>query len=292
MVRNVMTLPTIAIAISLLSHSCGSSLFKAADQSDTATEASIALEKQQPTKAIRLIMDILGQSYRRVYDEVDADTTAGSTKLATAMETLIAAGQIKNVPNLISILASAKAQLHGIDPFDIALRIAESATTQSDSAASDAADASSTAASAGNQVTRLFPILPEASEENIHGVDVAMAVLQSLGELKTTADEYKEALFLTASIALVTKTLDSDGDGEISALESITLSDTAANALLNQITSAAAAAASSGENGQDLDSATSTAQIQALKAQIDAEEGATQEEKLRNFIAKSGQSGA
>jgi hypothetical protein len=285
----------IYFALAAQTFGCGKSIFQTTDKVDPATDAAIALEKRQPERAITLILSDLGQEYRAIYDDLDdaTDTSGGAALLGAKMAELISAGKIEGVPNLVSILASAKAQLHGIDPFDLALKVAESATSESSSADAEAdfsqADPSAPAAASGNQVTVLFPVLPAATDENLHGLDVAMAVLQSVGDEKTAADDYKEALFLTASIALVSKTLDSDGDGEISALEAITLSDAAAATLLNQIMSAAAAAAASSGSGDDAETAKSTEQIQALQSKIDAEEGDTQEEKLRNFMAKSGQ---
>jgi hypothetical protein len=270
--------------------SCGTSIFKSLDKSDAATDAAIALEKKQPESAIKIILDALGDEYHAVYDDVDAatETSTGTIALAAKMTELIDAGAISNVPNLVSILASAKAQLHGIDPFNIALQIADSATSTTDSSSSTESSDTAAAGGTANAVTSLFPVLPEASLENLHGLDVAMAILQSIGTLKTVPDQYKEALFLTASVALVTKSLDTDGDGKISALESITLSDAAATILLNQIISAGAAAAAGGETSAETTPSASTAQIQALQSKIDAQEGATQEEKLRNFMAQSG----
>jgi len=277
-------------SLTLFVSGCGDNLFSSLEKTDTATDATIQLESGDPAKAITLILDKLGDAYSKVYEATNADSDLfqAQSDLNAAMLVLVDEGDIEDVPNLVSILASARAQKHGIDPFEIALKFAEAATTASeDTANADAGSSSTASAGPGNDVTRLFPILPEASAENLEGLDVAMTVLRSTGTYKTTSDDYKEALLLTASIALVTKTLDSDGDGEISALESVSLSDAAAKALLNQITAAVLAAAASSDLSADSETAKSTEQIQALQSQIDAEEGATQEEKLRNFIAKS-----
>jgi hypothetical protein len=261
--------------ISLNLLGCGQNIFKKLDKGDAATDATLALEEGKPDVAISLLLSTLGDAYTTLYDALDSNSNLvqAQVDLNAEMEVLIAAGKIKGVPNLVSILASSKAQKHGIDPFSIALKFADSASS-----------GDSSSSGSGNSFTVLFPVLPDATAENLEGLDIAMTILGSVGSKKTVADQYKEALLLTASIALVTKTLDADGDGEVSALEAVTLSDAAAKTLLNQITAAVLAAAAN----TDSDSSASSEQIQALQSKIDAEDGATQEEKLRNFMAKSG----
>ncbi|MEZ4741847.1 MAG: hypothetical protein R3B45_05280 [Bdellovibrionota bacterium] len=271
--------------VSLLLLSCGTNFFESVDKSDAAADATIQLEKGNASKAEDILLNALGSDYTKLYESASSTSDLDSLKddLTTEMRQLIDSGDLKEAPNLISILASARAQRHGIDPFEIALKFADSSTSSSQS--SDSAD--STTSSSPNELTMLFPVLPEASGDNITGLDIALMLLGSLAEEKQVADQYKEALFLTASIALITKSLDTDGDGTITALESITLSDAAAQVLLNQIASAASAAADSGDLTSDGESSLSAQQIQALQSQIDAQDGGTQEEKLRNFIAQN-----
>lgn len=265
----------IILLVSFLISSCGTSFFSSLDKSDAATDATIELENDNPDKAIDIILNELGSGYEAIYDGINDDSAllTVQTELATKLTEIIAAGDVSRPALLVSILASAKAQKHGIDPFTLGLKFADSASSSSSS-------------SSTNNLTLLFPVLPEPTATNLRGLDVAMTVLQSLASLKSSVDQYKEALFLTASMALVTKSLDTDGDGQISALEAISLSDAAAQSILSQISSAVlASAASEGADAENV--AASAEQIQALQSAISGEDGSTDEEKLRNYMSKA-----
>lgn len=275
--KNIKT-KVILIASLNLMIACGKNPFKSYDEGNVATDATIEIENGNSKTAINLILEDLGSEFQTAYENATALTTKSEDiiNISAAINNLIDAGR-SDVPNLVSILASAKAQLHGVDPFKLALKFADQSSSNESNSNNNSQQQDT------NELTLLFPVLPEATAENIQGLDKALTLLSSLGSYKTASEEYKEALLLTASIALSTKALDSDGDGEISALEAVTLSDAVASVLIEQIAAAVISAAAG--DGQDVSA--SAEQIQKIQSQIDAQEGSTDEEKLRNFIAKS-----
>ncbi len=263
---------------------CGTNAFENLEETPPQISATLALEDEKPEKSIEILLDALGSDYKNYYNSIsdNDDITTVQTTFSSLLAELIDASKVERPANLVSILASAKAQLHGIDPLSIALELANIGATAGESEAADATDSSST-----NPITVLFPVLPDASSANIRGLEIALALLRSIGSEYTDQDQFKEALFLSANVSLIAKTLDSDGDGEISALEAINLSDEAAGAILNQLASAATAAAATSSDS-DSNTQKSTEQIATIQAAIDAQEGATDEEKVRNYIAQSG----
>jgi hypothetical protein len=104
---------------------------------------------------------------------------------------------------------------------------------------------------------------------------------------QTNADVFKSTLFNTAFTAMQAKAFDEDGDGTFTVDELSNLDDDTASAIIDSLTSAEEAAKYFQGDGQtDTDAA---AQVAEIKSQIDDQPGDNTAEKLRNFLASSGQ---
>ena len=243
---------------------CGGNVFKSVEKEDPDQDAIKAMEDQDPDKAIRILTDALGSDIEQIINDSSASTLSQNLRAAI--------GDDEDKARRLSLLSAAYAQKYGLDPLSVALKMAES---------SGGGD--------GNGITALFPVLPEATAENIAGIDKALGILQAIpAERFTKADFYKQSILFSASMALRSKALDADGDGTISASEIISMTANDATTILSQLSGAAEAM-----GGADLNSESIAAvadQIDSLEAAIASQEGATQEEKLKNYLASTGQS--
>lgn len=172
-----------------------------------------------------------------------------------------------------SILALAYAQHAGIDPLTLAQKMGGSSSSQS------------TAAASGNGLTSLFSIMPEATDANISDVDTAVTLLLSIPSPRITADTLKLAMFQIASMTLRSKQLDTDGDGVLSTEELLQMSVSSATAILSQLASAAGAYSGAGTSTTTDQAA--AAQITKIQTAIQAESGASDQEKLKSYLAKT-----
>lgn len=264
--------------MALVFAACGDNAFKGIDEEDSAEDAVKKLEQLDPEEAEKIALDALGPTYKNIYQSItnESDLLAIQQSLAGELEQIIALGKVKNPINLVSVLSSAKAQIHGIDPFSVALALA----TDDDEEENQSTETK-------NEVTRIFPVLPEPTIENIRGLNVAMAVLNSIGASRfSKADHYKSAIFLTSSVSLASKALDKDEDGAISALEASDLTDELAISILTQIASATLAISQSSSNEDGEKSKKNAQAIANLNAKIESQAGDTTSEKLRNFLSQ------
>jgi hypothetical protein len=263
--------------------SCGPNLFKDIDpHKQPPLEAARQMELKDPEAAIKTLLNYLGTDFATAFDLTD------NLELTTQFQNAIARSTKSDVNKSVSLLSQAVAQLYGLDPLTVALKLAQSKTstsTEEDETTDTTSGSTSDASSGGaNSITAIFPALPDPSEGNIAGFDKSAAILNSLNvNVLTAADLFKKALLLTATVSLRTKKLDTDGDGKISLLETTSLSASDATAILIGIASAAASV--SGSSTGSGNGATAAANINALLSKIDAQEGATDEEKLRNYLA-------
>lgn len=260
---------------------CGVNQFAQFEKKNVALQATKYLEREQPDKAIELITNSLGSAYASIFASAASITNVSTleTSLTTELNNLVAQGR-SDAPNLVSILASAQAQLYGADPFSIALTLATGGGESESSSSSTSSDSSSSAGGI-DTLTTLFPVLPESTTGNIHGLEIAIALLNSLGSHQTSADLYKKAIFLTANIALITKGL-TDSSGKISRLAVINMSTTTAANLLLLIASATLTAGAAQQNNGNAGS--STKAISNIQTKIDEQEGDDQNTKLRNYL--------
>ena len=172
----------------------------------------------------------------------------------------------------VSILALAYAERAGINAVKLATNMA-----------SDSGNGNSST----NEVTALFAVLPDASNENISDVDQAVSLMISIpAASRTNADVLKIAMFQTASLTLRTKKYDLNGDGVVSPDELLAMSSGDAVTILNQLASAATAFAS-GSSTSSTEQAAAT-QITAIQAAINSCSGQDQEAKLKNYLSNTG----
>lgn len=240
----------LALALALALSACGNNVFEKSETDDPAEDATIALENLDETAAIKILEDAL-----------EKDPGNGQ---------------------YLSILALAYAQRAGIEPLAFAERVASGETD----------GASSSATPGTGDYTALFSVMPAATAKNLTDLDRACAILSTEipADKAQPGDNFKLALYQTASFILHTKALDTNGDGQLSLDEILDLSSASATGLLSQI--AAASAAFGGGAATDETQAKGAAAIAKFQAKIDAAAGDTQEEKLKNYLAGSGAASA
>lgn len=176
---------------------------------------------------------------------------------------------------LTSLLSAAYAQKHGIDTISLALKMG---TSSSESSGSQT-----------NELTALFSVLPDASDENFTGLQTAIDLLLSIPEdSRTKADNFKLTMLLTSVTALRTKAFDKDGDGQVSPVEMLTLSEEDALAILSNLDTAAAVLA--GVDTSSAGTAAAATSITALQEKIASQPGDSNAERLQAYLG--GGSGA
>jgi hypothetical protein len=234
--------------LTFFASSCGTNVFKSLEKQDPAEEATIAMEQGKPEKAIVILNRALAESPQNY--------------------------------QLLSLLSSATAQKYGIDTIDIALKMADNEKT-SEQEAAPASEATSS-----NGITGLFSALPEATDDHINGISEAISIMESIPkESRTAADNFKLTMMHTALLGLNTKKFDKDGDGQISPVEKLQISVDDAVSILNNLMSAEEIIASGVTADSANESGASVAQISTIRAAIEAAPGATDQEKLTNYLS-------
>lgn len=256
----------------VLNSACGSNAFEEIDNAPAAERAVAAIEKNLSSKAISIILKELGGDFSAVFKAVDV--SSAMTSVESSMRSALAvkiASEPKATYNLISILATAVAKKNGIETLTIALKLAEDDTD------------------GANAISALYPITPDASTANIRQVELANSLMNIIDEsYLTTEDRFKMALLLSVNTSMVTKSLDTDGDGSISAGEALELGVETATALITLISQADSVLANidqASSSGDDSNSQASASNISAIQSSIDAQPGATSTDRLRNFLA-------
>ena len=234
--------------------SCGSNVFKSQERKDPAEDATIALEKHDEDTAIGTLEDAL------------ADDPAN--------------------PQYLSILALAYAQRAGIEPLQFAARM-----SANNSGSGSGSGSSTTGIPAAGDYTALFSVMPTASAKHLADLDYAVTILATKLpiDLYQPGDDFKLALYQTASVILHTKALDTNGDGQLSLDEILSLSADAATSILIQI--AGAESALGGGNSDDQSKQAAAEAIASFQTQIASQPGATDDEKLKNYLSQSGAAG-
>ncbi|MFW7377592.1 MAG: tetratricopeptide repeat protein [Oligoflexus sp.] len=235
MIKVFFTLLTLTISLAVFS--CGSNVFEGIDPAEPAEEATVALEEQKPDKAIQILENAL---------RADPEN-----------------------PTLLSLLASAKAQLAGVDTIDLALSMISS---------------ESSAESEANDIEKLFAVMPAATLENIQLLSESVEIMNTIPAVdQLNSDRFKLSMFFTSLMTLRTKFYDADGDGQLGPEELLELDDEAAVAILEDLFAAETSLANNqndGENGGVAD------KVSAIRSKIDTEEGASDAERLRNFLSR------
>ncbi len=170
----------------------------------------------------------------------------------------------------VSLLASAKAQKAGVDTTSIAIRLAERSASGGESSSG---------------LLALFTALPEANLATLKLMSEAVDLMSSIptGSL-LNADTFKSSLFNVSYSALQIRFYDADGNGTLSVDELLQMDDKAATGILSSLANAILATA--GASGET--SAASAEAIASIRAEIDSQPGATDAEKLRNYLNSKG----
>ena len=227
---------------------CGTSIFVHAEKKNSAEDATINLEKNQPDAAIGTLNKALAK---------DPENT-----------------------KLIALLSSATAQKYGIDVVTIALQMAKNSSTPATTSSS-----SSGASSGTNGITALFSVLPASTDENINGIQGAISIMETIpAALRTAADNFMLTLMHTAVLGLVAKQFDKDGDGLISPVEMLSITPDAAVAILaNLLAAQEVLAMGTGATGGS--SSAAMAAVGHIQTAIDNAPGSSDQEKLVNYLS-------
>jgi hypothetical protein len=181
-------------------------------------------------------------------------------------------------PPYLSLLSAAYAQRAGIEPLSVAQAMA---AKNSSSSLAFALQSSTTS------LIELFDVMPEATTDSVADIQKAVTILTS--DLPRSdwlsGDSFKFAIYQTASMVMSLKILDTNHDGKLSTLELLGLSSSGSGgSLISQLSTAASVL------GEDSGSSAATQVASILESQrsaIDAMEGATDDEKLKNYLAKA-----
>jgi hypothetical protein len=194
MFTDVLSTIFLSISISFL-VGCGDNLLESLEDTDRVTDASIALDEGDPSKAIELCYEELGSAYKATVTSFTSGSVTDSAVTIAALEgqldTLTAAGNIENPRNVASILASAYAQRAGVDMVDVALNLASS-DTQTDNTVLVLGDA----------------INSNPSQDVLDDMELAIIILRGIGTQNYRgAESYKDSIFQMAHLALFTSSL-------------------------------------------------------------------------------------
>ncbi len=216
---------------------CGRNVYNQFEEGSPADEAVKALEEDNPDAAIAILEDSIATDPANY--------------------------------QLISLLASAKAQKAGVDTVALILNL----VSDNDSESGNSSD---------NGIVGLFGVMPEFTDSVVDLLGESVRLIESIPASQVLpADRFKLSLFYTALMTVRTKQIDGDGDGNLSAEEIAAMDDETAIAILNDILTA-----ESSITGYSANDGTEVAagQISGISSAIESQEGETQADKLRNYL--------
>lgn len=168
-------------------------------------------------------------------------------------------------PVVLSLLGSAHALSASVDPVVYAIAMG------------------STAEEGENNITKTFDALPDPTDENIASLETAYGyVAQIPEEDRINEDVFKLSMFYSAHLSLVTKKLNSDGVGGLSAEELANLSEEDALKILESLDAAADVLNGFTFDGAEQEKA--AGKISDIQSDIDSSDGASQSEKLAAYL--------
>ena len=171
-------------------------------------------------------------------------------------------------PQYISILSMAYAQRAGVEPLTFALNLTQQGSSGDENS---------------SQYEIMFALLPDPTADNLSDINQAVTLLLSIdAENRQPGDPFKLAMFQTAAFVMQTKRFDANLDGSLTAAEVAELTAEDAAVLLNQLDQVAALLA---DNEDDEMSAAAGEKIAAFQAELDAQPGETDQEKLQSYLA-------
>ncbi len=265
-----------SLVVLLLILSCGQSQFAIFEKTRPEELAAKDLEQNASMDAITTMLDALGTNFENIFVGVNlgSDLNQVQEQLSAETRRLSLTQDPKKIANYVSILASAQAQLYQVDPLTLILKLV--------------AESGSSVKSSSNPLVMLFPVLPSPTALNLQGVALAITLMHSYDErLLTVADQFKLAVFLTAYLALILKTLDPSGDGVFTPAELANLSPATAQIFLDTLHEAVetflatnVVTNASSRSGQTIQ------KITTLENSILSQSGTSSTDKLKNFLSK------
>lgn len=273
------------ICIILCLSACGRNIASSYISTNPSEEAAKALEDKDPKKAVSIILDELGKDFKALYLAIPTElakdndalptnqvnTEAHLTAMSAEVSSLKSAKKVKDIDQLVSILSSAYATIYKIDSFDLALALANTSPNNN-----------------ASPITLLFPVLPEATNANINGVKGANLILDSIGSSNfTTADYFKKSLFLTASVSLTFKQLDTNGNQEIDPEELLNIDGDFSDKILSLLLQAGSSVSNSGTEESDEKASVISEKISAIHAEILSSDGGDDSAKIQSYISSN-----
>ncbi|NDE13787.1 hypothetical protein EBZ80_02545 [bacterium] len=169
----------------------------------------------------------------------------------------------------ISILALAYAQRAGVAPIDFLDNMGSAQNSNT---------------GLTNDITALFSVTPPATTSAIADVDYAISLLTSLsGDDLNDAEKLKLSLFQMASTVLKLKILDTDGNGQLSVLELLALSDSMADSIITGLQNAASALGGGG-SGASTGGDVAAQLVSSMVSGITSQSGASSRDKLAGYV--------
>ncbi len=268
------------VFLSVFLLNCGRSQFSSYLKSHPDEEASKALEQNDSVSAITTMLNALGSDFKQIFVAVTptSDMAQVQQELQAELTSLMLTKDPYTIANYVSILASAQAQLYQIDPLSIILKFIKDGSGSS----------SSTTSSSSGELLKLFPVLPDATAANLQGASLAITLMNSYdASLLTAADKFKLAIFLTAYLALILKSLDVNNNGVIDAVEILNMSQTTAASFLGVLHQAATTFLESNSGSSDTARSSQAGQkIADIESAIQASQGSTDTDKLKDYLSK------
>lgn len=170
----------------------------------------------------------------------------------------------------ISMLALAYAQRAGVAPLDFVESMGDSASQSGNTGTND--------------ITALFGVTPAATSQNIADVDYAIVLMGQIPASEfNDAEKLKLSIFQTASTVLKIKALDTNGDGQVSAIELLNLGASTAESILTGLVNAASLLAGGGSNASS-GGAVAASQIENIVSGINGQTGSTAQDKLTSYL--------
>lgn len=175
---------------------CGTNIFESFESPDPAEDATLAMERERPNDAIKILESALAKS--------------------------------PDNAQFLSILSAAYAQRAGVEALTLARHFldANSTGTQTSSGSNGGSQ---------NSLVSLFLFVPRATTDSVSDINYAVKLLNSdLGRGRWLAgDSFKFAIFQTAASVMSLKILDKNEDGKLSVTEIAALSS--GTAVLSQL---------------------------------------------------------
>lgn len=174
---------------------CGSdNIFFDLEQRDVATEATIAIERGEPDKAIKLCLAEFGSEFSGIISDLEQGNTSmaiAQSLLTGRLSEIESSGIIDDAYNLASVLSTAYAKKAGVDALDVVLTLIETTDTNNE------------------PIEQLADNLEnDAAGSNLSSLENSVIVLNAIGTTNfRDIENFKLAIYQVAYLTLFTKNL-------------------------------------------------------------------------------------